>query len=63
MKNLWYIARRELAAYFTSPIAYVIIAVYLAVIGGLLGLSSITPARRRCVTFFCMACRCSFSSW
>jgi|YNPNPStandDraft_1061719.scaffolds.fasta_scaffold16426_3 ABC-2 type transport system permease protein len=37
MKNLWYIARRELAAYFTSPIAYVIIAVYLAVIGGLFG--------------------------
>lgn len=37
MKNLWYIARRELAAYFTSPIAYVIIAVYLAVVGGLFG--------------------------
>jgi len=37
MKNVYYIARRELSAYFVSPIAYVISAIYLAVMGGLFG--------------------------
>jgi len=37
MKNAYYIARRELSAYFVSPIAYVISAIYLAVMGGLFG--------------------------
>ncbi|MBC7236662.1 MAG: ABC transporter permease subunit [Chloroflexi bacterium] len=37
MKNVYHIARRELGAYFVSPIAYVVIAIYLAVVGGLFG--------------------------
>ena len=35
---MYFIAKREVAAYFVSPIAYVITAVYLAVMGGLFGL-------------------------
>ena len=38
MTNVLHIARRELAAYFGSPIAYVVGAVYLAVMGGMFGL-------------------------
>ena len=38
MRNMYVIAKREVAAYFVSPIAYVITAVYLAVMGGLFGL-------------------------
>ena len=38
MRNVFYIAKRELGAYFASPIAYVISAIYLAVIGGLFGI-------------------------
>ena len=37
MKNAYYIAKRELGAYFVSPIAYVMSAIYLAVTGGLFG--------------------------
>jgi ABC-2 type transport system permease protein len=37
MRNVYYIARRELGAYFVSPIAYVVLAIYLAVFGGLFG--------------------------
>jgi ABC-2 type transport system permease protein len=37
MRNAYYIAKRELGAYFSSPIAYVVTAVYLAVVGGLSG--------------------------
>lgn len=37
MRNVYYIAKRELGSYFASPIAYVVSAVYLAVIGGLFG--------------------------
>jgi ABC-2 type transport system permease protein len=37
MRNVYYIARRELGAYFGSPIAYVISAIFLAVMGGLFG--------------------------
>ena len=37
MRNVYYIAKRELAAYFVSPIAYVVSAIYLAVMGGLFG--------------------------
>ncbi len=35
MRNVYYVMKRELGAYFTSPIAYVVIAIYLAVVGGL----------------------------
>jgi len=33
MKNMWVIAKRELRTYFTSPIAYVIITVFLVLVG------------------------------
>jgi ABC-2 type transport system permease protein len=33
MKNMWTIARREFIAYFSSPIAYVAISVFLVVVG------------------------------
>ncbi len=33
MKNIWTIARRDFRSYFTSPIAYIIIAAFLAVQG------------------------------
>ncbi len=33
MKNVWLIARRDLRMYFTSPIAYVLIAVVLVILG------------------------------
>jgi len=33
MRNVWTIARRELYAYFSSPIAYVTMAAFLAVMG------------------------------
>lgn len=33
MRNVWTIARRELYAYFSSPIAYIIMAAFLAVEG------------------------------
>jgi ABC-2 type transport system permease protein len=38
VRNVYHIARRELGTYFSSPIAYVVLAVYLAVMGGLSGL-------------------------
>ena len=38
MRNALNIARRELYAYFSTPMAYVIAAVYLAVMGGMFGL-------------------------
>ncbi len=38
MRNTLSIARRELEAYFSTPMAYVIAAVYLAVMGGMFGL-------------------------
>ncbi len=33
MRNVWIIAKREFIAYFTSPIAYVAISVFLVVVG------------------------------
>ncbi len=33
MKNIWAICKKEIKAYFTSPIAYVIITVFLVLIG------------------------------
>ncbi|MGQ9672713.1 MAG: ABC transporter permease subunit [Candidatus Aminicenantales bacterium] len=33
MKNIWSIAKREIKAYFSSPIAYVVIAVFLLLVG------------------------------
>jgi len=33
MKNVWSIAKREIKAYFSSPIAYVVIAVFLLLVG------------------------------
>lgn len=33
MKNAWIIARRELRSYFDSPVAYIVVAVFLAVAG------------------------------
>lgn len=33
MRNIWTLAKREFAAYFGSPIAYVAITVFLAVVG------------------------------
>jgi len=41
MRNVWTIARRELYAYFSSPIAYVTMAAFLAVIGLLFWLITI----------------------
>ena len=35
MSKVFVIMRRELAAYFTSPLAYVFITVFLAMAGGL----------------------------
>lgn len=34
MRNTWIIARRELAAYFSSPLAYVFIVIFLVMSGG-----------------------------
>jgi len=33
MKNVWTIAKKELRAYFTSPIAYVVFTVFLVLVG------------------------------
>jgi ABC-2 type transport system permease protein len=33
MRNVWTIARRDLRAYFTSPIAYIVIAGFLVIMG------------------------------
>ena len=33
MKNIWIIAKKELRTYFTSPIAYVIMTVFLVLVG------------------------------
>src|SRR5687768_10903667 len=33
MKNAWIIARRDFKAYFTSPIAYIVIAGFMAIMG------------------------------
>jgi ABC-2 type transport system permease protein len=33
MNNIWIITRKELRSYFTSPIAYVVITVYLVLVG------------------------------
>ena len=35
MLNVWIVARREFSAYFTSPLAYVFIVIFLALAGGL----------------------------
>ena len=35
MRNIYLIGSRELAAYFTSPVAYVFIVIFLALAGGL----------------------------
>lgn len=35
MRNTWIIARRELAAYFSSPLAYIFIVIFLVMAGGL----------------------------
>src|SRR3954470_9710537 len=32
-KNIWYIARRDFKAYFTSPIAYIVIAGFMGIMG------------------------------
>ena len=37
MRNVYHIARRELGTYFVSPMAYVVSAMFLAIIGGLSG--------------------------
>ena len=33
MRNIWNIAKKEIKTYFTSPIAYVVIAVFLVLVG------------------------------
>ena len=33
MKNIWTIARRDFRAYFTSPIAYIVIAGFMVIMG------------------------------
>jgi len=33
MKNMWFIAKKEIRAYFSSPIAYVVITVFLVLAG------------------------------
>ena len=33
MKNIWNIAKKEIKTYFTSPIAYVVIAIFLILVG------------------------------
>ena len=33
MKNMWFLAKKEIQAYFSSPIAYVVITVYLVLVG------------------------------
>jgi ABC-2 type transport system permease protein len=33
MKNMWFLAKKEIRAYFSSPIAYVVITVYLVLVG------------------------------
>jgi ABC-2 type transport system permease protein len=33
MKNVWVVAKKELRSYFTSPIAYVVITVFLLLVG------------------------------
>lgn len=38
MRNTWLIARRELASYFTSPIAYAVTAVFLVIVGYFFGM-------------------------
>jgi len=38
MRNVWLIARRELASYFASPVAYAVTAVFLVVAGYFFGL-------------------------
>ncbi len=38
MRNTWLIARRELASYFTSPVAYAVTAVFLVIAGYFFGM-------------------------
>jgi len=33
MKNIWFVTKKELKTYFTSPIAYVVISVFLVLVG------------------------------
>ncbi|MBS3819563.1 ABC transporter permease subunit [bacterium] len=33
MKNIWAVCKKEISAYFTSPIAYVVITVFLVLVG------------------------------
>ena len=35
MHSIWIVSRRELSAYFTSPLAYIFIVIFLALAGGL----------------------------
>ena len=35
MKNIWIIARRELKSYFDSPVAYIVIVLFLLIAGWL----------------------------
>ncbi|MHB1205405.1 MAG: ABC transporter permease, partial [Rhodospirillaceae bacterium] len=34
MRNIWIIAKRELAAYFATPVAFVFIAIFVGLTGG-----------------------------
>jgi len=33
MRNIWAICKKEIQTYFTSPIAYVVITVFLVLVG------------------------------
>ena len=45
MKNIWTVTKREIQSYFTSPIAYVILAVFVT-IAGYFFIAKIKPYRR-----------------
>ena len=62
MKNIWNIAKKEIKTYFTSPIAYIVLGVFLAIAGYLFfffsGLFIVGKATMR--PFFGLACRPRF---